>query len=394
MATVAAVLILLYNLGQTTVEKTRAVNAADAAAYSGGIWVARQLNFMAYTNRAMIANHVAVGHFISYMSWIRYVEDSSDKLRSVTQFIPYVNVATQILATWAQYVRQGTEYFAKIFVPATDAFNRSMYVAQAAAKASTLGTVGGSSLTPLHLLMDATAKKYDPTLRVNDPNDLAMLNGAVSGTQIASELLAIYRFTDSYDASSDGGRIKSLVEGSYGASRAWISGDRGWSKCLFITCAKLPGNLRVGKSGSTTHTISGSELGWSANDQLGIWRTKKKRWWSSYKWRGGAVANGSAAADEFDNRYAGIDGYYALEDRRDRDQALYLSAYVSVAMDAVKTKDLLGYKPAIERISALSRAKIFYRKPQGFGSGTQAFSNVFNPFWRARLVEYKPFYIF
>ncbi|NOY67698.1 MAG: hypothetical protein GXP13_09890, partial [Gammaproteobacteria bacterium] len=85
--------VLMYNTGQTTTEKTRLVNAADAAAYSGAVFVARNLNFIAYTNRAMIANHVAVGHFVSYVSWLRYVKKSIGKLNNYTRFIPYAGPA-------------------------------------------------------------------------------------------------------------------------------------------------------------------------------------------------------------------------------------------------------------------------------------------------------------
>jgi hypothetical protein len=86
----SGVLAMMFNTGQKITEKSQLANAADAAAYSGAVWTARHLNFMAYTNRAMIANHAAAGHFISYVSWIRYVNDSIDFIDRITQFIPYV----------------------------------------------------------------------------------------------------------------------------------------------------------------------------------------------------------------------------------------------------------------------------------------------------------------
>lgn len=86
----SAALMLMYNTGQKVTEKSQVANAADAAAYSGAVWTARHLNFMAYTNRAMIANHAAVGHLVSYVSWIRYIDDSIEYIDRITQFIPYV----------------------------------------------------------------------------------------------------------------------------------------------------------------------------------------------------------------------------------------------------------------------------------------------------------------
>lgn len=68
-----AALFFLFNSGQIVREKTKLVNTADAVAYSGGVMNARALNFHAYTNRAMLANTVAVAQLVSLASWIQYV---------------------------------------------------------------------------------------------------------------------------------------------------------------------------------------------------------------------------------------------------------------------------------------------------------------------------------
>lgn len=65
-------LIMLFNNGLALREKTQLIDAADAAAYSEGVITARRLNFMAYTNRAVVTNHLAAGHAVIYMSWIRH----------------------------------------------------------------------------------------------------------------------------------------------------------------------------------------------------------------------------------------------------------------------------------------------------------------------------------
>lgn len=70
-------LFFLFNTGQLTREKTKLVNTADAAAYSAGILHARTLNYMAYTNRAMIANTVAIAQLVSLASWVKYVNTLS-----------------------------------------------------------------------------------------------------------------------------------------------------------------------------------------------------------------------------------------------------------------------------------------------------------------------------
>jgi hypothetical protein len=67
-----ASLFFLFNTGQLTREKTKLVNTSDAVAYSAGVMNARTFNFQAYTNRAMVANTVAIAQLVSLSSWIQY----------------------------------------------------------------------------------------------------------------------------------------------------------------------------------------------------------------------------------------------------------------------------------------------------------------------------------
>jgi hypothetical protein len=61
----------MYSIGNQSVEKVRLQNNADAAAYSAAVAEARDYNYSAYTNRAMIANQVAVAQFVGLTSWFR-----------------------------------------------------------------------------------------------------------------------------------------------------------------------------------------------------------------------------------------------------------------------------------------------------------------------------------
>jgi enamine deaminase RidA (YjgF/YER057c/UK114 family) len=67
--------LLLFNSGMLANTKTQLQNAADAGAYSAAIMLARDHNFSAYTNRAMVANQVAVAQLVSLKS---YLEDAGD----------------------------------------------------------------------------------------------------------------------------------------------------------------------------------------------------------------------------------------------------------------------------------------------------------------------------
>ncbi len=74
LGVVSLSLVFLYKAGKITSEKMQVQNAADAAAYSVSITEARDLNFMAYTNRAMVANEVAIGQLVGMASWATHWE--------------------------------------------------------------------------------------------------------------------------------------------------------------------------------------------------------------------------------------------------------------------------------------------------------------------------------
>lgn len=64
-ATLSAALAMLYALGRTVEARARLTHAADAAAYSGALAQARQLNFLAYANRTQIAHQIAMAHLVT-----------------------------------------------------------------------------------------------------------------------------------------------------------------------------------------------------------------------------------------------------------------------------------------------------------------------------------------
>ncbi len=64
--------LLVYNAGQLNLKKTKLQNTADSAAYSGALLLSRAYNFTAYSNRAMVANQVAIAQLVSLSSWSRY----------------------------------------------------------------------------------------------------------------------------------------------------------------------------------------------------------------------------------------------------------------------------------------------------------------------------------
>ncbi|HET8551166.1 MAG TPA: Tad domain-containing protein [Gammaproteobacteria bacterium] len=76
LAVVLLSLVTMYSVGQLATSKMKLQNTADAAAYSGALTEARDYNFSAYANRAMVANQVAVSQIVGLTSWARNYNNS------------------------------------------------------------------------------------------------------------------------------------------------------------------------------------------------------------------------------------------------------------------------------------------------------------------------------
>src|SRR5690554_7620399 len=75
LAVVLMALLILYNQGQLVSDRIQLENTADATVYSQAKLAARNQNFIAYTNRAMVANEVSIGQMVAILSWAKHYRD-------------------------------------------------------------------------------------------------------------------------------------------------------------------------------------------------------------------------------------------------------------------------------------------------------------------------------
>jgi hypothetical protein len=94
--------VSLYKAGKLTTKKMQLQNAADAAAYSMAVVEARDLNFAAYMNRAIVANEVGIGQLVGLASWAFHWRSFADFLMAYdTLFIGpgTLGISTPIMQT-------------------------------------------------------------------------------------------------------------------------------------------------------------------------------------------------------------------------------------------------------------------------------------------------------
>ena len=423
----AVILLLLGNIGNKVTEKSIAVDAADAAAISGATWVAQHLNFMAYTNRAMIANHVGVGHFTAYMSWIRYVDDAIDNFEDVVQFIPYVGAAAGALETFADALRELAEFEGELFVPAVDGLNAFYHAAQEDAHDSLgipdtvnipgAGDIGNGVIntfldTPMDKLMQSTGESFDPDISINDFGDIAKIDTAMALpllTLLTLQNPRIDLFVTPREVTGRFGAMQRLLAATYGSeldangvvdkvfnflqqkgsmSSDWLN-DRTDS-----TTNDLLGIFNVKKEAKTEHTLNDELADWEASDKLIF----ENPFGAGDK----TLAKGEAKASEFDSDYKGIAGWYDLTLPIPGHQFLPIIAYASKPQSGAQTAVAFDLDTGDEPLSAIAIAYVEHRRPdEGFDplialpvpipflddvEANGEFANLFNPFWEARIV--------
>lgn len=369
-------------------EKTEATNAADAAAYSSGAWASKQLNYIAYTNRAMVANHVAVGHAVAYVSWIRYVEQLSQGLATVTSAIPYVNVVTNTINRLSTGFKQLAEVETKLFVPMAESVNKIYALSQYLAI---------SELRKTTDIMKDVAKTYDKDFVINDPSQLPNsssdnLKSILSGVLLAQKasLFSLAEIVSSSDT-QDFGQMKKLAGKSFAGSHRWLT-DRRWKRrfLFFYRFHKNASHNHELASG-TVRSMGDKEKGskWEFGDDMefGVrkWRCRFGRR-CGWRWYDVTIARGEAKVDEFSSltTYKGVTSYGKL---RSDDQDFSFNLYSLVTKKVGNGQRIMIMKNKSSVVSALSAVTVYYDKPMNLFGGKRHYANLFNPFWRVKLVN-------
>lgn len=409
-------LIMLFNNGLALREKTRLVNAADAVAYSEGIITARRLNFLAYTNRAVVANHLTAGHAVIYMSWLNY---ATTTWQANPQFYNYVdangNLRPEPPVRWAMANGLGilaanlNNYQADV-----SNFLGDITAANAILSAAQVSSVGGA-LALNTQVRNLTAAQFDNNannpIRINDAQDVINtinLANNLGDNDLAAALSAInnqdlelinfmnmannsFNFLEMTTAGIDPNNPNQIPGAAWFNTRDWSANTDG------------DGRIRAFNSPAAQN--------WVANDSVtdGI---------NTYTGNASAL-NINPAYAPFAGNFAslptinGLPGSIPLNATLTRTvlAAIDLKAQnINPAADpndfsieglrSFNTIDHRGSpanpQPAII-LTAHSRAEIYYQRPQANFLDNFAFAvtdpalteyaNLYNPFWQVRLVS-------
>jgi len=369
-----AVLMMLVNTGNRLTEKSRAANIADATALSGATVVAQHLNTMAYLNRASAANHVGAGHMVAYVSWIRYVQEVTERVDDIGQFIPYVGTATGYTELAAETTESLAELAANLYVPTVDSMN---WLYRKALDEQRLSLM---LVTPI--AMNKVASASHDNVKINEAalGDFLPSESALLGTVLLQQYPRIALFTNIYSTQQN------AKEGERFSNNTWgNSSDRYKGKMSIPWMTNRDwdfGVLPVKKRGGIAQQKNNGCFNWKASDRLQARPPPSPSWIT--------LASGKAEAKEFHSGYCGMYGVGSLTLSRAAHQVLPITALASISQSDIHSRDVFGLENTAGDggVTGMAIAQVEFVRPKTNFSAIadDEYANLYNPFWRARLV--------
>ncbi len=128
MLVVMLALVTMYSMGQLTTAKMKLQNTADAAAYSSALAQARDYNFSAYVNRAMIANQVVIAQLVGLTSWARNYNDTFATLTPQVEWMAQGIVGRLMWSLPIRGLRPAARTFNRIMDSAGPILVKALYI--------------------------------------------------------------------------------------------------------------------------------------------------------------------------------------------------------------------------------------------------------------------------
>lgn len=406
-------LYFLFNVGQLTQEKTKLVNTSDAVAYSAGIMHARAMNYMAYTNRALVADEIAIAQSVSLASWGKYLKEHGQSAMSlgcnpenyyisepaVEMMLRYAPICS-FLGTAAQGEAITTNFTQSVLgalVRASEVSKKAIELSQEVVK-STIWLVRQGVMQEV---ADANyAGDGNVTVELIPLRDTFMSLGDAPS------------FMKEYKAESRT-RMRDFEVGI--VNRDGFTSERSWSDRALVASCVFDGIYfnRVTRDGGT-QLIGFDE--WRAADQASYhrWRLETPKGGlpscdesETSLGRGNQRASITGTKDlESDNwAYSGVPTYFDLSEEgvakmdprvqfairvyRDADQTR-----TSDGRSAIRTTPRLnhyenGVKEGLGGRSyvGIAASETFFERPTERGDGKKELASLFNPYWQTHLME-------
>lgn len=401
----ALALYVFFSAGQVLATKHRLINTADAAAFGAANWRARVLNYHAYSNRAIVANEVAIAQAVTLTAWADYFETLTSNTAALGSLLPPLRPLLQGAAELATTARQLTRAGAQAELVARGApvvgFKEILQVSQEILHL----TANGFGLNTVAA----------EVARANHPDYFGF---------VLPDLGDFYRLTRRHSSDADRSRLAGVVLDSLDPFTAGPRVQDLWTP-IVSPCLNF---MRIRKRGQTQ--LAPTLDRWEAVDTLSFhvrtlrWNLSCRErealplaWGSAEAVRGEATRSLShasvvASINPWASELAGygmesLRGYAGIARTRDLDyEALDHAPYPTNRLAVVvrqrgaqvrtaqRLKQASGRVLPLDRYAgdstpyvwALSAAEIHFRRPPDAPARVE-YASLYSPYWQVRLIE-------
>jgi hypothetical protein len=202
-ALLLAGILMVFNTGTLVGERIRLQQISDNAAYSGAVWQARCLNYLAYCNRAIVADLAFIAYLNAVVSHFGAWSEVLTYLQIIASLIPY---AGAIISQIIQVIQQIMDTIADIVEEIKNSglwelVMESIYITQQGFVFYTENTT--------EEVMKQIALEADPNVLINQDSDVGVIN--------KQNFQALYK-----DAKGEGEKISYVTSLTISP---WTSGD-------------------------------------------------------------------------------------------------------------------------------------------------------------------------
>jgi len=269
---------MMYDSGIVNIEKVRLQNTADSAAYSSAVVVARDMNFIAYTNRAMVANQVSMGQMVGMASLAHHQSAYASQIGLLAGFIPSAKVIEPIATVVAKGIDALATIMANSIVPQNEFVITGLSEAQAAFHL-TASIAAERMSTDVTLANDADVKQLSLFGVAQLHEQIADLIGTIQNLRPNAASLPSGADDDPKKRFSEFQNIVVQSEDRFTANRSYVWGapfSATYGKPIPISGLGLVDAYESRKYGgnefqSGTDSSGKLKWEWSAMDDVSVW---------------------------------------------------------------------------------------------------------------------------
>jgi hypothetical protein len=438
MALALMVVIFSFNAAQLNLKGTKLQHTADNTAYSIATIAARDFNFKAYTNRAAVANQVAVAQMVGLSSWFNMTDKFAENACDALCWVPYLG---QVLSGIESAVDGINEVAQPVFETLIYAENAILL-----ALASSQQIIHYAGLATATTSAGDLVQANDANARLDLLQNPQMLDDVRNTWMVFQQRHSRSNNQNNHSGRNNGNQFQDFITVTLD-SRDNFTQKRTYKISQFPWSFTIPLDIKW-----VTHKTGGSDLISNGNNQAETWTSmdtisfhlsKFRCSFSGCRWRGysevplgwggtrsdnradmESVGNGSSWGDSRDinhdsakyagddqqtrGGYSGVQAFYGLSNSaHKKNQTDNIAVVVSKPQSAIRTTSEVTLaegriNPALDelmsgdRMTALSAAQAYYSRPRDLmqltsswarADGRHEYGNLYNPFWQTRLSD-------